>query len=129
MINREFIDELDILLGPENENGIVYGDIFFFICEGENIFLFVDRTSVKEVHVIELAKKKIRYENKTVNVLCPGLKKTRSPKIVQDPNGMWCRSSDEGIYILFKYNYYKAIKLDKEKRNGILNYYWDICKI
>lgn len=141
-----FEDELDYKIGPPNDCGIEFGDIFFISRPGINVFFFVCRTTYTQVCLFELANKKIKYQGKTVNILCDGLKPTQSPKIITHNNcwyksRFWVESQDadsiivpieKDMPICKKINYplcgyLIASKItEEEKQNGVLNYYWDI---
>lgn len=127
-----------------NLHDIIYGDIFYFKYYGINVFLYVCDTDYDHVYVYELAKKKIKYKGETVDVLCPGLKRTRSPKLVNKDaeKYYWLESDYDGIWVNIQYmsplykeamkkgfeypdfGTVKAIKLEEEREKGILNYYW-----
>lgn len=142
----KFIDDVDLEIGFENEYGIIFGDIFYFYYQGINVFFYVCKTNSTQVCLYELAKKKIKYEGKTVNILCPGLKPTKSPNIITENNcccksQFWVNVKDENHIIIpiendmpiyhkvdYPYlGYFEATKIpNNEKQNGVLNYYWDI---
>lgn len=142
----KFIDDVDLEIGFENDYEIIFGDIFYFCYQGINVFFYVCKTTTTQVCLYELAKKKIKYEGKTVNILCPGLKPTKSPNIITH-NNCCCKSqfwvnvadknhiiipieSDMPIYHKVDFpclGYFEATKIpDEEKSNGVLNYYWEI---
>ena len=144
------LDDLTIQIGSENVDGALFGDVYYLNYHGINVFFYVCRTSMFKVCIFELSKKKIKYEGKTVDVLCDGLKPTKSPKVILDNNccyksDFWVSTTKDGaieIFIDSSLPLYKqaikegvefpetgpvyAYKLKEELENGILNYYWDI---
>lgn len=132
-------------LGEDNEDGIIYGDIFYLCYYGINVFLKVCRTSPKQVAVYELAKKKLKGNKEGII-----LKPTKAPVLVADNNcpsksNFWARTRTErgNIYIDVDVPYnsllvkrahdmgfplvklcVSAIHIKEEQENGVLNYYW-----
>lgn len=141
-----FEDNLEYQIGPENKYGIIFGDIFYFYYQGINVFFYVVRHNSTQVCLIEIAKKKIKYNGKTVEVLCPGFKPTRSPNVITHENceqksTFWVTIKDEEhifIPITSDMPIYKKVKYpmmgdfiackipDEEKAKGLLNFYWEI---
>ena len=140
------LDDLEKNLCFDNNFGVSFGDIFFISRKGINVFFYVCRTTATQVCLFELAKKKIKVNGKTVNVLCPNLPPTRSPNVITK-NNCWYKSNfwvdvkdEETILIPVTKDmplyhkvtppilgYFEATKIsEEEKNNGVLNYYWDI---
>ena len=147
------MDDLELQIGIENKYGVEFGDYFYFWYYGINVIFFVCRTTSYKACLYELAKRKIKRGNKTVEALCDGLKPTKAPVIITE-NNCWSKSNfwvdikdKEHIYIpineqmpiykkalkmnpdiILPLGEFTAIKLSEEKENGILNYYWDLIK-
>lgn len=140
------LDSLEKNLCFENEYGIGFGDIFVMWYQGIYVFFYVCRSLAEQVCVFELANKRRIIKGKKVQILCPGLKPTRSPKIITKGNCwyksmFWVTIKDSDhiiipidntmpIYHKVKYpylGYCEATKIpDEEKANGVLNYYWEL---
>ena len=138
-------------IGTENVDGILFGDVFYLNYHGINIFLYVCRTSYFQVAVYELGTKKIKYENKQVEII-NNMKPARKPLIVTEDN-CWTKSrfwvdttkdheliipinSDTPAYkeaikmgIEFpETGLFKAIWLETEQKEGLGRFYWDVAQ-
>lgn len=136
-------------VGTDNDYGISFGDLFYLRYCGLNIVFYVCKTTSTQVCLFELAKKKIKYQGRTVEVLCRGLPGTQSPLIVTEDNcysksHFWVDVKDEEhIWIpinkdmpicerarkkgyIPKVGEFEAYKMTEEKKNGVLNYYMEL---
>ena len=137
--------------GTDNDYDIRFGDIFYLKYCGINVFFCVCKTSSAQCCIFELAKKTIKYEGKKVEVLCGEYKGSKKPLVVTEDNcytksRFWVYAKNKDVIwipITSDLPLYKkaceqakdfiprlgdipAIKLEEEKKNGILNYYWEV---
>lgn len=145
------MDELDLEIGTENKNGIIFGDCFYLLYCGINVFFYVCKTNKDNACVYELAKKRIKYEGKTVEILCNNFRPTKNPVVVLDNNcytksEYWVPTTEDGCILipvsagdpLYEKaieemgvefpptGEFKAIPLTEERKNGLMCYYWDV---
>ena len=145
------MDDLDYKAGLLNEYGIIFGDIFYLRYCGINVFFCVCKTTTTQCCIFELAKKRIKYKGKIVEVLYGEYKGAKKPLVVTEDNcysksNFWVDMKNENeIWIpittdlplykcacekakdyIPKLGEFEAVKLTEEKANGILNYYWEV---
>ena len=148
------LDELILEIGSENKDGIIFGDCFYLNYYGINVFLYVCKTTSYQACVFELAKKRMRYNGKMVEVLSRNLKPTKAPLLVLENNCFskseyWLdttsdNSSDKCLLVpvhaydpLYKKaldagveipetGIFKAICLEKEREIGLGRFYWEV---
>lgn len=143
-----FEEDFDADYDIENVDGVKFGDIFYLNYYGINVFFYVCGTDHHRARIFELAKKRIKYEGKSVEVLTSKLAPTTSPKVVLEHNSwtksnFWVDTNKEGqIYIPVNDGplLHKALKLGVEypltgeyraiplNNNNILEYYWELPK-
>ena len=135
----------------ENVDGIEFGDILYLNYYGINVFFYVCGVDHHQVRLFELAKKRLKMNGESIEVLAPGLKPTTVPKIVLENNcwtksEYWARTTSDQkveipiwdgplIYNAIKLGienpvpgYAYAILIDKEERKDIFKYYWSAPK-
>ena len=134
------LDELDLSIGFENKNGVLYGEVYYLDYYGQNIFFAVSKSGTYQVCVYELAKKRIKKQGKEVEIICRGRKQSKKPLVFGTET--WVETEEKSLLIPINihtpvYRHvtsyvefpatgtFKAICLEEEMRNGILNYYWE----
>lgn len=147
-----YMEEIDLEIGTENENGIIFGDCFYLNYYGINVFFYVCKTNKDSACVYELAKKRVKYEGRTVEILCNNLVATKSPLVVLENNcytksNFWVSTTkDKCLIIPVEYlsplykkaleqgvefpatGEFKALMLEEEKKKGFLRFYWEVTK-
>ena len=144
------IDELTLQIGSENLDEVLFGDLFYLNYYGVNVFFYVCRTSLYQVAIYEIKKKRIKYENQIVEIIDSDLKPSHKPLVVTE-NNCWTKSRfwvntthEKKLLIPININtpvykeaikqgtefpetgYFEAVWLEEEQKKGVANYYWNV---